>query len=620
MHKNVFIALRYYIFWLIIFLFERLIFVCYNLKKFAGIKAGEVMKMLASGLRMDLSAAAYICAAPLLVFACLWILNVRRFPSVIIKVYTLFMLLICSLITVVNFNIYREWGTKINYRVIEFTFGSPMEALVSTQSSPVFFSLSVFVLLIALGLILIRYLLVYKIMPAGVLALRLPVCLFLLGFNFLAIRGGWQLSPMNESMAYFSDTPIYNHAAVNTEWFLLRDILNSKYSRSNPYKYFRPEEAKAIVKDLYRKPAATSLQALSQRRPNVVVIIMESHTANIIEHLGGEKGVDPEMEELIKDGLFFNNIYAASYRTDKGVVAVLSAFPAQGKRSIMKESNKVEKLDALSNTFKRSGYKTSFYYGGESEFFNMRSYLINQGFEKIVDKPSFDQRDMNSKWGAYDGPVYRRMIDELNSEKAPFFATMLTLTNHEPFELPGKAHFKGSDIENKFRSTAWYADSCLGSFIRQAKKQKWYSNTLFVVVADHGHRLPRKDLEIFDPQHYRIPLLFFGDVIKPAFRGAEISKVGNQVDIASTLLHQLGMDASSYRWSKDLLNPSTEGFSFFNWDQGFGFVSADQIVSFDASGGNMIYKAEPGNEDEAQRDLRKAKAVMQEVYQEYIDY
>ncbi len=620
MLKNVVIALRYFLFWIAFFIIERLVFVFYNAAKMRGISAMEIFRMFVGGLRMDASAAGYICALPLLVFVVLWLGNVKKFPGILIRVYTVFMIVLCSVITVVNFNIYREWGTKINYRVLEFTFGSPGEAMASTKSSPIFFSLAVLVLLIASGLLISRYLVNYKLVKDKGFVFKLLVGVLLIGFNFLAIRGGWQLSPMNESMAYFSDKPIYNQAAVNTEWFLLRDILNSKYSNDNPYKYFKPAEARAIVKDLFSMPAGEGTKILTTDKPNVVLVIMESHTGNVVERLGGEKGVSPQMEKLIDGGVFFNNVYAASYRTDKGVIAALSAFPAQGKRSIMKESNKVEKLDALSNTFSRKGYRTSFFYGGESEFFNMRSYLINQGFQKVVDKPDFDQRDMNSKWGAYDGPVYRRMLSDLNAEKQPFFATMLTLTNHEPFELPGKPHFKGDDIENKFRSTAWYADSCLYDFIDKAKHTNWFKNTLFVVVADHGHRLPRKDLEIFDPQHYRIPLLFFGEVIRPEFRGTEISKIGNQVDIAATLLRQLNVDASPYPWSKDLLNAATPEFSFYNWDQGFGFVTKDQIVSFDAGGNRLIYEKNQNDKQATARDLRWAKACMQTVYQDYIGY
>lgn len=620
MIRNFLILLRYFAFWLLFFFLERLVFVLYNTASIKKASFTEIIQIFFYGLWMDASMAGYICVIPLLIFVIIWLVPAIRFPRVVLRVYTAVLVVIFSFITVVNFNIYREWGTKINYRALEFAFGSPAEAFASSESSPVFLSLLVCAILIAAGLYLSKIVIGYNINRKGNFFIKLPVAVLLLGLNFLAIRGGWQLSPMNESMAYFSLKPILNYGAVNTEWSLMHDVLNAKYTNRNPYKYYNKASAKKIVGELFGKTGGEPVNVLTTRTPNIVLIIMESFTANVVESLGGEKGINPSMEGLIKNGLFFNNIYAAGFRTDKGVVAVLSGFPAQAERSIMKENSKQVKIPSLSQSFAKKGYSTSFFYGGESRFFNMRSYLLGHDFETIVDKADFEQKDMNSKWGAYDGVVYRKMTADLNRQKKPFFATMLTLTNHEPFELPGKRHFPGDDIGNKFRSTAWYADSCLGAFIENAKKQSWYKNTLFIMVADHGHRLPRTDLEIYDPQHYRIPLLFFGDVIKPEFRGTRIEKTGSQVDIAATLLGQTQIAAKDFRWSKDLLNPSCPEFAFFNWDHGFGFATPQQVITYDVPGGNIIFRKNKADAATDQKLLGYGKACMQEVYQEYVDY
>lgn len=619
MLKNLLILFRYFCFWLLFFLLERLVFIVYNTGNLKDTSISERSKAFLYGLWMDTSMAGYICALPLLVVMIAWVAEIN-IPALALKIYTWTLIVISSFLTVVNFNIYREWGTKVNYRALEFAFGSPAEAFASSESSPVFFSFLVFFALSGAGVFLASRLICYSFNKQQKWYLKLPVALLLLGVNFLAIRGGWQLSPMNESMAYYSSKPLLNYAAVNTEWSLIHDVLNNKYNLKNPFKYYKPDEAKGIVKDLYAHPSGDAPVILTNPRPNVVVIIMESFTGNVVESLGGEKGINPAMEGLIKDGLFFNNIYASGGRTDKGVVAVLSAFPAQGGRSIMKENSKQIRIPALSQSFRAHGYATSFFYGGESRFFNMRSYLLSHNYDKIIDKADFAQKDMSSKWGAYDGPVYNKTVAELNKERKPFFATILTLTNHEPFELPVASRFKGEDTENKFRSTAYYADSCLGAFIEQAKKQEWYKNTLFIMVADHGHYLPRTDLEVYDPQRYRIPLIFYGDVIKPEYRGTVINKPGSQNDIAAVLLNQLNIPSSGYPWSKDLLNPSVPGFAFFNWDHGFGFVSPAQIISFDTMGNSIIYRKDNKNGPQDEQLLKYGKACMQEVYQQYVDF
>jgi phosphoglycerol transferase MdoB-like AlkP superfamily enzyme len=621
MLKNtVFSFLRYFIFWLLFFFLERAVFLLYNLQKLAAFSVVETGKAFVYGLWMDASMAGYFCAIPLLVSLVLWFFSNAKIHPLFLRFYTYVLVFCCALITVINFNIYREWGTKVNFRVFEFAFGSPKEAAGSTGSSPVFLSFLILLALVTLGILLFRSLVHTRIYRSGPLALKIIASIFLLGLNFLAIRGGWQLSPMNESMAYYSTAPLLNYAAVNTEWGLATDIKNSKYNSSNPFRYYTPKQAKLTVASYYQHKQDSVLQVLTEKKPNVVLIIMESFTGNVVGRLGGEKGISNSMDRLMGEGIFFDHIYASGGRTDKGVVAVLSGFPAQGGRSIMKENSKQVKIPSIPQALNAAGYHSSFFYGGESRFFNMKSYLLSHGFSRIVEKENFESKDMNSKWGAYDAIVYQRMQQELLNEKQPFFSTMLTLTNHEPFELPGTPHFKGEQLENKFRSTAFYADSCLGAFVAEAKKQSWYKHTLFVVVADHGHYLPRTDLEVFDPQRYRIPLLMFGGVIKPGYRGMKVEKIGGQTDIAVTVLRQLGLKREGFVWSKDLFSASAKDFAFFNWDQGIGFVSPEQTVTFDVIGKHVLYSKGKVAEKPEVAALTAAKSFMQEVYQQYIDF
>jgi phosphoglycerol transferase MdoB-like AlkP superfamily enzyme len=457
-------------------------------------------------------------------------------------------------------------------------------------------------------------------MPAtdGSIVKKISISFCLLLATFLLIRGGWQLSPINQSMSYYSDKPIENHAAVNTFWNLFRDILNNRGGRTNPYTYLPETQANQLVDSLYFESEILSPEILKTSKPNVVFIILESFTADVVESLGGEKNVSPQLEKLIKEGILLENTFASGDRTDKGLVAILSGFPSQATQSIIKENGKQEKLPAISQVFKNAGYSTSFYYGGESEFAGMKSYVMSHAYDKLIDKHEFASDDMNSKWGAYDGKVFEKQLKDLNQQKQPFFSTLLSLTNHEPFELPVKPKFPGEDLKNRFKSTAFYTDSCLGAFIQSAAKQAWYKNTLFVVVADHGHRLPKDEFENWHPRRYRIPLIMFGDVLKPGFRGKKISKFGGQTDIAKTVLNQLKMDSSPFKWSKDLLNPHSADFAFFDWDNGFGWATPTQILTFDNVSKQVIYRE---NKTEQDTELEnRGKAYLQKVYQTYLDY
>jgi len=633
--KTAWTFFRYFCFWLIFFFLERLVFILYNLHSISKQSFLEVSKAFLYGLWMDSSMAGYICAIPLLGALVLWFIPGLTISKAFLRIYTWVLIVVCALLTVINFNIYREWGTKVNYRTFELAITSPREAMASTGSSPLLLSFSVWIALAVLGIYLSNKIINYRINKSGNLFGKIGIAVILIGLLVLAIRGGLQDAPMNESMAYYSTNSTLNYAAVNTEWGLATDIKNSKYNTKNPFVYFEPAAAKAMVADFYKKPDSLSPQILTTKRPNVIIIIMESHTGNVVESLGGEPGISNSIERLKSEGIFFDQIYASGGRTDKGVVAVLSAFPAQASRSIMKENSKQARIPALSQTFRAHGYATPFFYGGESRFANMKSYLLSHNVDQIIEKSSFDAKYLNSNWGAFDGPVYQRMTQELHVEKQPFFATMLTLTNHEPFGLPVARHFKGDNTEDKFRSTAYYADSCLGAFIDHAKTQTWYKNTLFVVVADHGHFLPRTDLEVFDPRRYRIPLLFFGPVLKPEYKGHVNHQIGGQTDIAATLLNQLGLESKKFSWSKDLLNPGSAQFAFFNWDHGFGFVTSETTIAFDAVGKQLIMD-KPAKQTSSpagstapisaaakaatEKALNGGKAFMQEVYQQYMAY
>lgn len=600
---------------------DRLIFLLYFKEKLKQTGFLEIAKTFFYSLRLDASMTGYISIIPLLTFIACWFFKRCPIRDKALKYYVITLIVIFSLISIFNLNVYREWGSKINYKAFDFAINTPSEAIASSASSPILFFIVVFSILILISILLANKILHYKTPKSTTpLYIKASLSFFWLGLTFLIIRGGWQLSPINQSMAYFSTQPVLNHAAVNTEWNLMQDILNNKNGGGNPYQYYRKDDAKKIVAELYQTSTSNTQKILTTNRPNIVFIILESFTSDLIESLGGEKGITPNLEYLIAKGVLFNNIYSTGSRTDQGIIGSLSGFPSQAIKSIINQNDKQEKLPSIARSLAKIGYNTSFHYGGESEFSNLKSYIFSHDYRRLVDEHSFDQKDMNSKWGTYDGKVFQKNAIDLGSYKQPFFSTILTLTNHEPFELPVAAHFPGDNVENKFRSTAYYTDSCIGAYIKSIKKKPFYKNTLFVLVADHGHRLPKNESENFQHRRYNIPLIFFGDVIKSEYEGKRFSKIGSQTDIAATLLGLMEINSSEYNWSKDLLNPSSKDFSFFNWDNGFGFVTPTQMVSFDNIGKQIIYESKPLDNLNKNKNVRYGKAYMQEVYQQYLDY
>jgi phosphoglycerol transferase MdoB-like AlkP superfamily enzyme len=593
---------------------QRIIFIVYHIDKYKDIHAAEIIETFFKGIHLDLSVTGYILALPFLFF--LFVILFPRSSGIytqIIKYYHWVIISLVAILTSIDLSIYYEWGTKINSKAIEFVILSPGEAMASSASSPVLLMLAIIAFNASVGFIALNKFVKFDYENSLTKSdlVFFPVFIFI---DIILIRGGFQLAPINQSSVYFSDKPLLNHTAVNTEWNLIHSFIENHFSNENPYRYYDSKEAENKVHALYTESDST-LKILNTSRPNVMFIILESFTSDVVEAFGGEKNVSPFLTAMTRDGVKFSNIYASGDRTDKGLIAILGAFPSQAVRTIIQQPDKFEKLNSLPRMLIDSGYTTSFFYGGESEFANFKSYLLSTGIQKVIDKKDFSPEQMNSKWGAHDGFVFDKQLNSLKNESGPFFSVLLTLSSHEPFEVPVKSRFTGDDLPDKFRKAANYTDLCIGEFFAKAKLQSWYKNTLFIIVADHGHRLPSEYPNGYDPGKYRIPLLFYGEVIKDEYRGKTINKIGSQTDIAHTLLKQLNINTSGFEWSKDLLNKGSKDFAFYSYDNGFGWVDKQHTFTFD-----NVAKKVTSNTDTTIQSFDEGKAYMQVVFEKYLSY
>lgn len=614
---------RYFVFWLFICFIDRLLFIISFFEKIGWSHFREIFRIYYHGLNLDFSAAAYICALPFLGYCIASFFPKFKLSRKLLDAYTFFVLLLFFVVSFININVYREWGDKISKRAVDAFMASPSGAVASAESTPIFIPILGMIVFIAGTYFLYKRwfskLTFGHIKPYWGQALRLLLGAFLL---FTFIRGGYGRATLNPSKAYFSEEAFYNHAAVSTQWALLRDYFKSSTLKRSPYQYFPANESQAArLKPVFSHNPDSTVSILKTERPNIVFILLESFVGDLIESMGGEKGVTPNFEKLIQQGVFFDRIYAASDRSDKGIIGAFSAFPAQGPESVIKYIDKHENMHAFMQELDSAGYHNSFYHGGQSEFYNIKSYMLTHGVAKVVDNANFPPTSERVSWGVPDHLVFNRMLKDLKTEQLPFYASVFTLVNHEPFQLNGPYKFGKDNNANKFRSTAYYTDSVVYDFIEQAKKESWYANTLFVLIADHGHRLPAEKYELSHPNRFHIPLLFFGEAIKPEFRGKRFSHIGNQTDVAATLLQQLQLPSQHYPWSRDLFNPTTAQVAFYNSKDAFGIITPTQTISYDNVGNSINYLA---NKElpKAQTDslLTIAKAYYQEVYKEFLKY
>ena len=622
MLRTLFAFIRFFLFWLAFFLITRVSFELYFWHKLKIANKKEIFETFVYALRLDCSAIAYLATIPLLVSLVAWFVPKFKVKTAWYKAYVYVCLLVICFLTILDFNIFQEWGTKVNYRVFDSIIHQFSEAIASSGSAPIGLCISIGVVLLAIGIVLSNFIIDYRYQaPQANTSTKIYSSVALILINFFLMRGGTQPTPINQSMAYFSNKQILNQSSVNTVWNLFDNIFQNLRPAHNPYMFMPAQQADSLSHALYKVNPDSAVHVLNTTRPNVVVIQLESFTADLIQSLGGEKADAPNFEKFIREGILFDSIYSAGDRTDKGIVAILSAFPSQAIRTIITNNAKQEKLPAITNILQPVGYATSYFYGGETEYMNFKSYMLTHKIEHITGMDNFDRSKIDSKWGVDDGTLLDAHIQYLNTQKQPFFSLLQTLTNHEPFDMPAKAHFPGDSVTNKFRSTAWYTDSCLNAYFEQAKKQAWYKHTLFILVADHGHRLPRNTAESYHPAKYHIPLLFFGGAIKPEYRGTRVHKLGGQTDIAATLLAQLNLAYQPYfRYSKDLLNPTSQSFAFFDWDNGLGFMTPQQAISFDNLGKEVIYTRYKTNKATNEKALLNGKAYLQQVFTDYMAY
>jgi len=558
------VIIRYLIFWLIYFVIARILFLCYNLHFTQQLSLGTILLSFVHGFKLDLSMAGYIMMFSTLFLAFTFFLG-KRIISPVFKVFTLIVISLFSIMTIVDMELYRNWGFRMDGTILLY-LKTPKEAMASTRVW-----LTIILLVSAFILSLISFKAykkwvhpeIEKLRPA--LWINFPLLLILTGFWIIPMRGGIGIAPIRSGSVFFSKHQFANHAAINEPWNFGNSLL---YMNKGKVVNLLPEsEAKDIFKSLMTPQCDSIPKLLRTKRPNILIIVLESFTAKIIEPLGGVPGVTPEFTKLTKEGILFDHCLASGDRSDKGIVSVLSGYPAQPTTSIIKYTDKSEKLPNLSKELKKLGYPSAFYYGGEIDFANMKSYFILGQYDKLVTLKDFPQSQLNSKWGAHDQFVFGRFLTDINQSKPPFFKAMFTLSSHEPFDVPMNSRFNGTTDESRFLNSVHYTDSCLGDFFRKARQQPWWDSTLVILVADHGNRLPGLS-PISSLEKFRIPLLWLGGAL--TVHDTIVHNYISQTDIPMTIADQMGLTIDGFPFSKDVFR-FKNSFAVYAYNNGFGY-------------------------------------------------
>lgn len=602
MKKRIAYISLYFFTVLLIFILQKPLFMLYNGSIEKGFGFADYMQVMVHGASLDAATAGYLTAFPfLLVLISIWF---RKFPlKKILYGYYILAAALISIIFVVDMALYTFWGFKLDASVFLY-IDSPKEALASVSVGFILLRVLAILLLIALNSWVLL-----KITPSVLNTTRKRIAgtagmLLLGGVLFVIIRGGVTESTSNIGQVYFSNEPFLNHSAVNPDFSLLSSMGKSQDFASE-FNFFDEEKRAALFDGLYPTTDGDSIiQVLNTKRPNILIILMEGFGGAFVEPLGGLPDVTPHFNRLSKEGVFFTNCYANSFRTDRGTVCTFSGYLGLPTASVMKIPAKSRTLPAIAEGLSKAGYKTDFLYGGDINFTNMKSYLLSTGYQRLTANTDFSLAEQTSNaWGVNDDITFEYLYNQLRNrkEEGPWHTAFLTLSSHEPFEVPYHR------LEDKIPNAFAYTDECLGKFIDRLKQTPAWKDLLVICLPDHGFYYPREGSNAM-PRFYHIPLLWLGGAVKQPM---QVDKIMNQTDLAATLLGQLGLEHTAFTFSRNVLGSDYKyPFAFYSFNNGFSFRDSTGVTVFDNNSGSILFDEPEADESR----LDKGKAILQTVY------
>lgn len=613
-------AIRFFLVFLFVFFVGHFCFLFYHFDLVKSEGFFSIVSCFKHAFFLDLSASSAFFSLPLLFLLAGLFCKENNAPKTI-KHLSLFFLSCIAILQAADLFLYDEWQTKVNYKAMSYLFSlNKLSEAFHTVSYSIFLS----VLLVAFFQVFIVYRVFRKwffridyLENKGLLN-KMIFVLLVPGLSFLALRGGWRPISINISDTYYSSNQALNDAAVNTAWNLAQSISENRFLlKEQPLQFYSKEEAKQIVDSLYAVRNKASQAILKTKRPNIVLVILESWNAEVMHSFGGQDSVTPCFDKLVKDGLSFQKCYSPGLRSDLGIPSILSGFPADPYSAIASQPSKYKSLASWTKCLKNEGYYTSFLFGGQLVYGNIKSYIYWNDFDKIQEGENLNDDYLRGRLGVHDEFLFSQAISDASTFKNPFFSVVYTLSSHPPYDIPMKYVIAGGANENGYLNSVYYSDRCIGKFMEEARKQTWYDNTLFVFTADHGHATPHCK-EFYSKEMHHIPLLFYGNVLLDSLKGSKHNHVCSQTDIVSTVLNQLKIATDRFKFSKDLLNPLSAHFASYIFYLGYGW--SNDSINFEYE---MRYKSFENSSFDTMKNskvLRQGRGYIQHVFDEYESY
>ena len=610
---------------LVMFATMRIIFVIkyWSLITLGEIPFGEIFKGFWSALPLDIATASFMLALPAIYMFVSYAIDkdtlfapLRWFFYLLVAVY--------NLAAFGDIGIYGEWRTKLSYRALMY-LQNPSEVINTAETEQTL----LLIVLWTIFTVLFCWLYTKFVEPKGMdmnreeepkpnIYLFSGSFILVLGLLFLGMRGGFNEIPITSSKVYYSSHKVANEMSVNPAYYLVENILNSKKVETRAhFNYMDAESARHRAVRLHEIDCDSTFNILKMERPNIIVVLLESWSADLIESLGGEAGITPNFHNLEKDGLLFTNIYASANRSQHAMSSLFGGLPGMPVTTITNHPDKYYAVPSMVKKMDSIGYHTSFYFGGELNYGNILSYLRYNEFDEIIEAKDIDEGFHKGKLGYHDTDMMPWYVEQLSKYERPFFSTLFTQSTHSPYDFPKIfEEIEWPKIEKQYVNSGYYTDMAIGMFMEKAKKQEWYDSTLFIFVADHSHASYKNHrMESFD--HHKIPMLIYGEPLLDSLRGKTFDKICGNTDLPATILAQLGLKHDEFIWSKDVFGKCYKPFAFFELNNGLGWKTPEGEFVY-SNTGNCIKNTLPENVSDS--IVKDGKAYMQHHFDLFNSY
>lgn len=539
----------------------------------------NLIKVFAIGLFYDLAAAFY-AVIPLVIY--LWLCPSRwyhkRLNSLLLTVYFFVVLLTLLFNAIAEWVFWEEFSVRYNFIAVDYLIYTTEVIGNIRQSYPVIPILITLLIIAAIVTYSLRNLFnpsnssvlrFSKRTKFALLLLLFPIC------SYFFIDHQWKTHSQNQYANELAGNGMYDFGFAFWHNQLDYDTFYQTITLKKALAILKQNFAASLSDTAALGTARNVISKQKENKMNVVLISVESLSADFLGSFGNTQNITPNLDSLAKKGLLFTKLYASGTRTVRGLEALSLCIPPTPGQSIVKRPNN-KNLFTLGNVFRSKGYNSRFIYGGYGYFDNMNEFFSQNGYQ-VTDRNALKDNEIHyeNTWGVADEDLFTLSLRELDKDyhnKKPFFAQIMTVSNHRPYTYPeGRIDIPSHTGRE---GAVKYTDYAIGKFIREASRKPWFNNTLFVIVADHcASSAGKVELPV---NKYHIPMLFYAP--KHLLPG-KFEKLVAQIDIGPTILGYLHLNYKSKFFGQDVFKMTDQSQrAFISTYQSLGYIKQDKLV------------------------------------------